>query len=394
MFSLAILPLIGFAGAAVDYGMMSAYRSKLQSAADTGAIQAAKELRLAQMGQSTAVASIAQTYAMSALGGSGTLLGNVSVSSALVKNNTAIQVSITATYKPILLRSFGTQAVQLAAQATASSAGYPICALALDPTAAKSIHGETQAQITAQFCAVQANSKDPQAIYNQGAAQMTAGAICSSGGFKGKFTPAPLTDCPVVPDPLASRPPPPVGGCTYTNQVINGGTLTLMPGNYCGGLSVTNGATVTLSPGEYVISNGPLKVDGGSTFSTAGAGIYLTGVGATITFAQDTTISLTAPTSGPMAGLLIYEDRNAPTGQFHRIYSDNAPMMLGTIYLPRNQLYLETSKDVGQASAFTIVVANSIYVEKATNLKLNSDYKSSNVPVPGGLNPGYSFLTH
>jgi hypothetical protein len=68
--------------------------------------------------------------------------------------------------------------------------------------------------------------------------------------------------------------------------------------------------------------------------------------------------------------------------------------MLGTIYLPRNQLFVETNKDVSKASAFTIVVANSLYVSKASNLWLNSDYKSSSVPVPGGLNPGHTYLTH
>lgn len=222
---------------------------------------------------------------------------------------------------------------------------------------------------------------------------MTAGVICSSGGAKGKFTPSAITDCPAVADPLAARAPPTFGGCTYTNQVVSGGTLTLMPGNYCGGLHVTNGASVTLSPGEYIISNGALKVDGGSSLTANSAGVYLTGAGATLFFGEDTTINLTAPKSGPLAGLLIYEDRNAPTGQVHYIYSDNAPTMLGTIYLPRNQLYVETNKNVSQASAFTIIVAHMLYVSKSSNLWLNSDYKSTTVPVPGGLNPGYSYLT-
>ena len=147
-----------------------------------------------------------------------------------------------------------------------------------------------------------------------------------------------MTDCPAVADPLAARHAPPVGACMYIDHVISGGTVTLMPGNYCGGLQVTAGASVTLSPGVYVMSNGPLKVDGGSSFTADSAGIYLTGSGATLSFGEDTTISLSAPTTGPMAGLLVYEDRNAPTGQKHNIYSDNAPKMLGTIYLPRNRL--------------------------------------------------------
>lgn len=394
LFSLALLPLVGFAGAAVDYGLMGVYRAKLQAAADTGAIQAGRELRLAQMGQTSVVATIAKTYASAALAGSSKMLANVAVASSLLNSNTSVQVTVTATYKPLLLKSVGLQSTALSATATASSKGYPVCALSLDPAASQSIYARTQAQITAQFCAVQANSTDKQAIYTQGAAQMTAGAICSAGGATGAFAPAPITDCPVMPDPLASRPPPPVGGCAYTNQVVDGGTMTLMPGVYCGGLHVTNGATVTLSPGEYVMSGGPLTVDAASTFVANYAGVYLTGAGATLFFSQDSTINMTAPVSGPLAGLLVFEDRNVPAGQIHYVYSDNAPTLLGTIYLPKNQLYVETNKDVSKASAFTIIVANTLYVSKASNLWLNSDYKSTSVPVPGGLNPGYSYLVH
>ncbi|WBK00475.1 TadE/TadG family type IV pilus assembly protein [Methylocystis parvus] len=389
IFALSLVPLLGISGIAIDYGMMGVYRGKLQAAADTGALQAGRELRLAQMGSADSVLSIARNYALSSLNGADGLLSNAAVDAALSNGKTVITVSVTATYTPLLFKS---PRVQLSAKASASAVGYPICALALEPAAAKTVYAQTQAQVTAQFCAVQANSKDPHAIYTHGAAQLSAGAICSSGGVKGKFAPKPITDCPVVQDPLASRPAPSVGACAHTNQIVSGGTLTLMPGVYCGGLHVTAGASVTLSPGVYVMSGGPLKVDGGSSFTTNGAGIFLTGAGATLWFGQDTTINLTAPTSGPLAGLLFYEDRDAPAGQAHYIYSDNAPTLHGTIYLPKNQLYVETSKDVSRASAFTIVVANSLFVSKASNLILNSNYKSSDIPVPGGLNPGYVYL--
>lgn len=394
MFALALVPMIVMVAGAVDFGAMSMHKAKLQAAADAGALQSAKELRLAQMGQSSAVISMAKTYASATLAGVKDQLGGLTVDASLVNNNASIRVAVTATYEPKLLRLLRMENIKLSAQATATSVGYPLCALALDPQSAQTIYARTQAQITAQYCAVHSNSKDAQALYTQGNASMSAGSICSGGGFKGRFTPTPIKDCPVVEDPLAARPAPPVGACAYTDHVISGGTVTLMPGNYCGGLHVTAGAIVTLSPGVFVISNGPLKVDGGASLTANGAGIYLTGAGATLSFAEDTTISLTAPTNGPMAGLLVYEDRNAPTGQRHDIFSDNAPTMLCTIYLPRNQLYVETNRDVAKASAFTIVVAHSIYVTKGSNFWLNADYKATSVPVPSGLNAGHSYLTH
>ena len=64
--------------------------------------------------------------------------------------------------------------------------------------------------------------------------------ICSAGGYSGRrgvnFSPEPITDCPQIDDPLASREPPFVGGCDHNNRQVLGGIHTLSPGVYCGGL--------------------------------------------------------------------------------------------------------------------------------------------------------------
>ena len=222
---------------------------------------------------------------------------------------------------------------------------------------------------------------------------MTAGSICSVGAAKGKFTPPAVTDCPVIPDPLVAQQAPAVGSCTYTNEKISSGTVSLAPGVYCGGLTITGGASVTLTPGEYIIDGGQLLVENGSSLTTVNAGIYLTGAGATLWFGPDCTINMTAPTSGPLAGLLVFEDRNAPTGQTHIIYSDNAPVLHGTIYLPQNELHVETNGPVSNASTFTIVIVRTLTLAKAANLYLNSNYNASNIPVPGGLDHSLPYLS-
>ncbi len=59
---------------------------------------------------------------------------------------------------------------------------------------------------------------------------LSAQVICSAGGkvgAKANFTPDPITNCPQLRDPLASRPPPAVGGCNQRNMVISGGSTTL-----------------------------------------------------------------------------------------------------------------------------------------------------------------------
>ncbi len=107
---------------------------------------------------------------------------------------------------------------------------------------------------------------------------------------------------------MSSRAPPPVGACNYKNKVVDGITAMLPPGVYCGGLKLTNGAVVKLSSGIFIIKDGPLTVDGGASLSGTEVGIYLKGSAANLTFDADTTIGLSAPKDGPLAGILIFDD--------------------------------------------------------------------------------------
>jgi hypothetical protein len=220
--------------------------------------------------------------------------------------------------------------------------------------------------------------------------------ICTAGGKLGSnanFNPTPLTDCPSIPDPLASRAPPSVGGCKAMNLTIDGQTTTLTPGTYCSGLTVTGGANVTLSPGVYVIKDGPLIVNQGSSFRANNAGIYMLGDQTTLRFASDTSINLTAPTDGPMAGILLFEDRAAQPLRQHRILSNNAPVLLGTIYLPVGRLVIDANKPIAHMSAYTIIVARRMELYSGPNLVLNANYGLTDVPVPPGVGPGGSYLT-
>jgi len=61
LFSVAIAPLLAVAALAAIYASISGQKAKLQNAADAGALQAAKELRLAQIGTSNNVISLAKT---------------------------------------------------------------------------------------------------------------------------------------------------------------------------------------------------------------------------------------------------------------------------------------------------------------------------------------------
>jgi hypothetical protein len=245
-------------------------------------------------------------------------------------------------------------------------------------------------------------------------AVLKAGLICSVGGKvntkNSNYEPQPVTDCPNLPDPLASRAPPPVPACSYTNKIVDGQTVTLQPGVYCGGLLVTNGARVKLGSGIFVFKDGPLVVNGSSNFKGENVSFYLKGVGANLTFEQLSTISLTAPKDGPMAGILIYDDpsgaaapeksgkhvKAAKPAREHSILSDDAHVLLGTIYMPKGRLIIDSTKPISDKSAYTVLVVQQLDLYDGPNLFLNSDYGATEVPVPEGLGPYGSkvFLTN
>jgi hypothetical protein len=212
-------------------------------------------------------------------------------------------------------------------------------------------------------------------------------------------------------DPLASRQLTTDSICNHIFKKIDGTVATIQPGVYCGGLRITDGAQVTMSPGTYVFMNGPLIVDGGSSLTGTGVSIVMKGLAANLLFHFDTTISLKAPTSGAFAGILIYDDpagiaapllgpllkllnldvlkydKIGKSPREHLILSDNARMLLGTIYMPKGRLIVDATKPVADKSAYTVLVVQQLDLYEGPNLYLNTDYSGSEVPVPQGVGP-------
>ena len=398
-----VLPIVmAAASAAVDYSLAASTRSKMQATADAAALAGARELQLARTDASRVK----------------TVAGNV-INSALKDVTSQVNVDFTAMtvyvvidkqYQPVIRITAG---AQLHVSATAKMSGsMPLCLLGLDPSAPQTIGLEQGALLTAPGCLVQSNSKSNAGLQSKNNAVMTAGMICSAGGkvqsHNANYSPAPTTDCPALADPLSSRPTPPVAGCNYNNKIVDGISATLPPGVYCGGLRLTNGATARLSSGVFVIKDGPLTVDAGAAISGTEVGFYLTGIGSSLTFDADSTVDLSAPKNGPLAGILIFDDRSAisapalapksgrgalgralKTGvvRQHQILSDNARSLLGTIYMPQGEIIIDALKPIADKSAYTVLVVKQLHLYSGQNLILNTDYSASDVPVPMGVGP-------
>jgi hypothetical protein len=270
-------------------------------------------------------------------------------------------------------------------------------------------------RITAPGCVLQTNFKDEEAFLIERDATVTANLLCAVGGITnngGNINGTVLSDCPKIENPMETRAFPnlvnvvgPKGqscvGVKYQDIVLTQGTHTFKPGNYCGNITITGDAQVKLEPGVYAIQ-GILTVSERAHLIGEKVGLYIwggknsDGRPAYFRFLDDATINLSAPETGPLAGVLIWEgingaivDMQAKNADlnFHQISSTRAKRLTGTIYLPGGQLLINAPVQVAEDSDFTVLLVSRLDLQKGPNLVLNSDYANSRVPVPKGLGP-------
>jgi len=358
----------------------------LQSVADRAALASAQELIIANSSQSR-VSAVAARYVAANYDGAQT------TSTRVIDGGKAVEVSITAEPRAFLNSAFsGSDAVVTANSVAEVSGGGNICLIGLNAQTRTTISMGNAATITAGTCVVYSNSKGPGSLFMTGRASLSAEFACIAGGVHttGAVTfprARPVEDCPGIDDPLQNRPNPTfdIGRCDY-DQLSVQSDRTLSPGVYCGGLQVSN-ARVTLLPGTYIIKDGLLDVQGGGQLTGDYVGFFLTGPNRPtgINFTADSTISLLAPTTGDMAGLLFFEDRNNQQSITHTIASRNARKFEGTIYLPKYPLLISGGNTVADRSDFTIIIASSLELAYGPNIVLNTNYSDSDVPVPDGV---------
>lgn len=423
LFAITLPLLIAFVGGAIDYGLLLQQRSKLQNTSDAAVIAAARELTVATT-DTNHLEAVVRSVVAAHMGDSAS---TVSISTRSTDDPLSVEVKLSQDSQGIFLKSFAQ--TEIAARSVALvSGGTPLCVLSLGKVLSAAISLEASARLTGHGCAVYANSRMPNGITSQNSARLQASLICSVGGIVGgteNYDPRPLTDCPPVPDPLADRPPPPVGPCTATNLKIGvpqsyepttSGTaglvnetatesaltrdleqqgrprdhfkerfVTLSPGVYCGGLIIGGAASVRLEPGIYVMKDGPLHITDYASIDGEFVGIYFKGTQSTLYFGANTTVSLIAPKDGPLAGLLLYQDRNATPLQTFSILSDNARVLEGTLYLPQAYLFIDADNPIADQSAYTAIITLRMALYAGPHVVLNTDYDQTEVPVPLGI---------
>lgn len=271
------------------------------------------------------------------------------------------------------------------ARSTAALIGANDCIYAMNKTAAGAVSVGGTASLSSA-CGVWVNSNNACAISTNGAGAVLNAPEYDVGGHtctQNPLSPAPNLGVTPISDPLSGLPVPasPTYHCDHWNMNLgNHNTVTLNPGTYCGGIDVGNN-TVILSAGNYILVGGGLTTQSAnSAISGTHVMIYntfgLTDHGgqslpySPINLNATSTVSLTAPDSGTYAGILFFEDRNAPAS-FDSYGGGSTAVYQGVIYALHAAV---TMYGNSSAAAYTMLVADTIQLVGTSGF--NNDYSS------------------
>ncbi|NPU69043.1 hypothetical protein HL667_28850 [Bradyrhizobium sp. 83012] len=357
IFAIAIIPIVISIGAAVDFSKSSDTKTQLQKAVDAAVLAGVIQPSAQQISTATAVFK----------GDFGGRFGS-SASAAFTSNNDGtLTGTATATVKTSFLNVMGTTSLGVTASATAKAGAQsktPVCILLVSTLNSQSLLVNSGAQLKAPTCEVHVlSTQSPAAIFN---ATLNAKRICIKGSTiikNGGVTPPVETGCAAISDPFAGTlPAVTVGSCTTNNKVYDPGSVTLNPGVYCGSTNFNGSGTLTLNPGLYVLK-GTMTFNSGWTVTGNGVTFYLVDQNATLTFNGNVSATLSAPTTGTYANILMYEPNGlSPTNL--PINGTSGSSYTGLMYLPSRNV---TINSVSNVSSNSVTMVFNTLILNATN---------------------------
>lgn len=379
-FGLASIAIVGFVALAVDFTDANAAREKLRSAADAAATASAKVL--VAEGTAGQAEQTAEDHLAAVING---IVFDQAIDVVADEDNERVSIDLSSERQSLTGRLFGgakTVGISVTARLGRPD-GSPICVHALHSSMDRAIDATGGTSLSAQ-CDVFVNSTSASAVKMTGGGGITADNVCVRGGVSsGTMSPA-AQDCGVRDDPFASMSPTTPAACTYNNFSQSGGTYTLSPGVYCGGLNLTGGPTVTLNPGTYVIRNGQLKMSGGGS---------MTGIGVTFVFEGSASMDLSgggayhlvAPTSGDFKSFVFFQRPNANPNISVTMKGGGNTYYEGIIYFPTWETVINGGGTATTPSPFSAYIAKNFRAVGGSTISLVWDPDRITVPVPWRL---------
>ncbi len=363
-FAIAAPVLIGIAGASIDIGLWYANKRLAQSAVDSAALAGALELRRTDETDADAIHADVETAVNFDAAINGFSAGNGDTIVVDTSNSPRVAVTITRPTLGLLSQVVFTEPTNVAARAVAQADVNDSCIWSLSPSGAGvSITGNAQVDLG---CGVIANSSNGAAILEDGTGCLTATEIKVVGSTGGDcINPTPGTGIDPVDDPLAALPAPSYSNPPCINQppVTGNGPdpQYLNPGVYCNLLTINTTRKVIFRPGLYVLDGASFTISGSSDVEGIDVSFYLTEnndlQAENISISGGAKVTLSAPSDGPLPGILFYHDRNAPNIQ-HNLTGGADMQLNGIIYFPTSELIFTGGSTLTESSS--IIIANKV----------------------------------
>jgi hypothetical protein len=406
--ALALVVLIGFAGLAIDTGVLRYQKRLQQGAADAAALAGASNLASTSGGITTGAQNASATNGFTDNGGgavSSCTASNAAVGTTCVQvnnpplsgphasNNKYVEALVAVVQPTYFMRIFGVNSEAITARAVATNVsggangGGCLYTLGAPAASIEGVNINGNATLNAKTCGINDNGN-----FNTAGNALTvnagtfgvSGTCCSAGGtVTCTVTPdsCPTFSTPASVNPFASLTPPAVGApasftCPGTGAV---------PGTYSG-ITLTGKTNCNFNAGIYILDGGGFTCHGTPTITGTGVMFYLTN-GATWDCSGNDTINFTAPSPSNCAscpsqydGILIYQDPNDTNGP--TLGGNTGSTYTGVLYFPTAQVTFS-----GNSSGINvgIVVADAFAL---------SGHPTVNLEGTAGLPPGVSFLTH
>jgi hypothetical protein len=276
-----------------------------------------------------------------------------------------------------------TLAVGAESKGTAVATRETACVMAMHPTRKHTMELDGSVSVIGPACNFYGNSTNPDDVVDpHNATNYLTGKSVQANGYGHHYienvTP-PLEHAPeVLSDPLAARAiPATTMPCTATNKTINNTTLTLDPGTYCSGLSIT-GSTVTLKPGVYFITTDKFLVKN-STVTGDGVTIILPDNHAVINW-DTATMRLKAPTTGSLAGIVFMGQRVDASNTIKKGTVD----LEGVVYLPQGDFKWTNTGTPSITAKWSAWIVDGFSWDGDGTINFNFDYQTG-VPYPDEL---------
>jgi hypothetical protein len=332
--------LLGTVGLGTEAGVWFYVHEKLQNAADAGVMSAA----LASNNAVTQGRAVVSSYGLvDGVNNVTVTINRPPTSGPNTGQSGAIEIIIRRTLQRMFSGLFKSTPMVVTARSVAliSQAGDG-CVLALNKTVSSAGLVQGSANVTLIGCSLLDNSNNSSALNLSGSSWLDAVSVSVVGGISGQSSlhtsGAIQTGVAPAPDPYADVANPSPTGSAVTNCCSKKDT-TLNPGIYTNGMKLVAGANITLNPGTYYIEGSGLDVAGGASLAGNGVTLVFTSNDnvnyATATINGNANVSLTAPTSGPLAGIAVFGDRNMPLDSSFKFNGGASQSITGAIYLPK-----------------------------------------------------------